>query len=317
MKQKIKRNIGSDEMFLKEAFDEFIEAKTANNLAESTLSNYQTTFSVFWNDNNFQDDTVASVIDEKLIFKWINHMKNDDLSIQSINHYLRDTRTFINWCIEREYIAPFKIKLLVAQEEQLKYFTEDEIEALLVKPSRKDGFVEWRTWAIVNFCLATGARAQTICDMKIEDVNFSKSEIVYAHTKNKKAQKVPLSHALEIALKEYMKMWRPAAVGYLFPNVGDEQLTRNALRLSFGRYCKEREVEHSNIHGLRHSFARGWILNNGNTLALKNVLGHQSTAMTSKYVKLWGEDLKEGYEDFSPLDQIKKNKSRKQKVERS
>ena len=316
MGKRIKRAIESDETYLKGAFQDFIEAKTANNLAEATLQNYETTFSIFWNDNGFTDETTCSEISEKTVYKWINHMKNKELSVQSINHYLRDTRTFLNWCMEREYIEPFKIKLLAAQDEGVKFFTEEELEALIAKPPRKDDYVEWRTWCIVNVILATGARAQTICDMRIEDINFSTKEITYQHTKNKKAQKVPLSQSCETVLKEFMRMYRPHATGWLFPNYMDEKLTRNALRLSFERYCKEREVSHCNIHGLRHSFSRGWILNNGNTLALKNVLGHSSTAMTSRYVKLFGQDLKEGYENFSVLDQMKKNKSRKKKIDK-
>lgn len=314
MKQVIKRVVEADQTFLFDAFEEFIEVKTANNLSPSTLDNYRTTFKIFCNDNGFDETTLTSAIGEKTIYAWIGHMKNEDLSISSCNHYLRDIRSFMNYCFSKDYTLPFRIKLLANQEEQIKYFTEEEMEKLIEKPRRNDGFATWRTWAIVNTILATGARASTICAMRIEDINFSRSEIIYSHTKNKKAQVVPLSQSLATALKEYMRMYRPSPTGWLFPNVGDEQLTTNALRLAFGRYCKDREVEKTNIHGLRHSFSRGWVLNNGNMFALQNILGHSSTEMTKRYVKIFGEELKEGYEDFSVLDTMKKGKSRKNRI---
>lgn len=318
MKRTIKRNLDKDEMFLDEAFDEFIAMKEANNLSKATISNYTLTYKVFKGYNNFDEKTLCSEIDEKLIFKWIQHMKNEELSIQSINHYLRDMRSIIYFLIDRKYILdPFKIKLLKAQEEMPKDFTDEELLLLLEHPRRSDGFVEWRTWAIVSFILATGARAKTVCSLKVGDINFIRKEIYYPHTKNTQALVVPLSESLETSLKEYIKMWRDVPDGYLFPNVGETMLTNNALHLSFKRYCQKKGVDKSNIHGLRHSFARDWVVSNGNAFALKSVLGHKSMSMTNRYVRLYGEDLKPNYSDHSPLDQLKKNKSRKQKVSRS
>lgn len=114
-------------------------------------------------------------------------------------------------------------------------------------------------------------------------------------------------------------MWRRDADldGWLFPNVGEEKLTTNALRHSFSRYCAARGVERTNIHGLRHNFAKGWVQNNGNMFALQKILGHSSLDMTRKYVRLFAEDIKEDFDKFSPLDTIKRGARRTQTVKRS
>ena len=117
-----------------------------------------------------------------------------------------------------------------------------------------------------------------------------------------------MSKSLETCLREYIRKFEVST--YLFPNVGDEKLTTNGLRLAYGRYCKDRGVEQTNIHGLRHSFARSWVKNGGSAFALQRILGHSNISMTNKYVKLYAEDIKEDYEDFSALDVIKKKKSR-------
>ena len=303
MKRVIKQAKG--EITLQEAFDLFIQEKEANGLSASTLRNYNLSWKIF---SEYCEITLPSEINDGVIIKWINHMRKSEIAPSSMNHYLRDMRCFINWLIKREYCEKVEIKEVRQQEEQPKFYKDEDIELLLEKPRVKDSFVEWRPWAIVNTILAAGARAQTICDMTLTDIDFQKTEIALGHTKNKKAQNVPMSKSLETCLREYIRKFDVST--YLFPNVGDEKLTTNGLRLAYGRYCKDRGVEQTNIHGLRHSFARSWVKNGGSAFALQRILGHSNISMTNKYVKLYAEDIKEDYEDFSALDVIKKKKSR-------
>lgn len=322
IKRKVKKSVGADDVMLFEAFEEYLTEKEAHNLAPKTIANYRQSGEMFFRFCGYTDTTSTEEVNQQAIYQWINTIKQNGVKPTSINHYLRDVRAFLNWCMDdgRKYIdPPFKVKQIEAQEEQLKMFSDEELEALLEKPRRKDGFTEWRTWAIVNWVLATGNRAATICDVKISDVNFSKKEIALRHTKNKKTQIIPLSSSLETALKEYIRIWRKEAPseGWLFPNIGEDKLTTNALRLSFGRYCANRNVEKSNIHGLRHNFAKGWVRNNGNMFSLQHILGHSTLDMTRRYVKLFSEDIKEDYDRFSPLDSIKRGAKRTKKVERA
>ena len=320
IKRKITLSSRADLVTLERAFDEYLMEKEARNLSPKTLKNYQETFSVFMEFNEFDSNTEAEEVTQKHIFHWIGTMKQTGVKPTSINHYLRDMRAFLYWCMDedRAYISKrFKIKLIEAQEEQLKLFTDDELTLLLEKPKRDDTFTEWRTWAIVNWVLGTGNRAATICDVRISDVSYAKKEIILHHTKNRKAQIIPLSSSLEVVLKEYIKMWRwDTGDGWLFPNVGEEQLTTNALRLAFDRYCKNRGVNHANIHGLRHNFAKGWVQSNGNMFALQKILGHSSLDMTRKYVRLFAEDIKEDFDKFNTLDNIKRNARRTQMVKK-
>ena len=322
IKRKIQRSADAYSIMLDEAFENFITEKEAQGKSESTLKNYRQSYDYFRQFNGLTDETPAEEVSDTEVYRWITLMKQNGTKASSINHYLRDVRTFLYWAMAepREYITPpFKIKLVSAQEETIKMFSDDDILALVEKPRKNDKFGTWRTWAIVNWILGTGNRSATICSVKVGDVDFRKKEIVLGHTKNKKVQIIPLSTATATAIKEYMRIWRKGASEdtYLFPNIGEEQLTTNALRHSFAKYCKERGVEQTNIHGLRHNFAKACVQNNLNPYKLQQMLGHSSLAMTRKYVKLYAEDLKEGYDDYSPLDTIKKSKSRTQKVKRS
>ena len=322
VKRKVKRSTNPDEILLIEAFSDFIAEKRAFNLSEATIHNYEQSFDYFCRYGNYDANTLTDAIDQKAIYTLIGDMKVKGVKPSSINHYLRDVRSFLYWCMDsdRKYIdPPFKIREIEKQEEQIKMFSDDELFLLLEKPARKAGFIEWRTWTIVNWVLATGNRASTICDVKISDINFAHKEITLGHTKNKKAQIIPLSSSLDTCLKEYIRFWRKNAPidGWLFPSFGEDKLTTNALRLSFGRYCDARGVNKSSIHGLRHNFAKQWVKNNGNMFALQKILGHSTLDMTRRYVKLFGEDIKEDYDKYSPLDSLKKGAKRTKKVNKT
>ena len=322
VKRSIKMSAGADLVYITQAFEEYMMEKAARNLSPATMKNYEDTFRLFMEFNEFVRESTTDEISQQHIFKWINTLKLDGVKPSSINHYLRDVRAFLYWCMneDREYITPaFKIRMVEGQEEQLKLFTDEEIELLLEKPRKSDSYADWRTWAIVNWVLATGNRAATICDVKIGDINFSKKEIMLGHTKNKKAQILPLSSSLEVVIKEFIRVWRRDANlnEYLFCNVGEEQLTTNGLKQSFRKYCKDRGVQKTNIHGLRHNFAKGWVRSNGNMFALQKILGHSSLDMTRKYVKMFSEDIKEDFDKFNPLDNIKRSSKRTQTVKRS
>lgn len=321
-KQVIKRNTSASLPTLM-AFEEFLREKEIMGISKATLTNYATTYAIFIDDLGIDDlEREVNTITQDDFWDWISIMREAEKKTTSINHYLRDMRTFFNWCMkpEKGYIqVPFKIPQLKGQEEPIKLFTDEQINALLEKPRKKDNFVTWRTWAIVNWVLGTGNRAATVCEVKIEDINFKAKQIALRHTKNKKLQTIPLSTALEKVIKEYMRLYRHDAqpYHYLFPSVAGVQLTTNANRQAFEKYCSEREVNRHNLHGLRHNFAKSWVQNGGNVFQLQQILGHATLDMTRKYVKLFGVDLHQDFDTFNPLDNLKGSASRKQIITRA
>lgn len=322
IKRTIKRAADTTSITLGVALEEFLIEKEAHNKSSKTIANYQQSLSYFLSFHGFTDETPLEEITQSHFYQWTNSQKIDGVKPTSINHYLRDVRVFFYWCMDesRKYMNAFKIKQIESQEEQIKLFSDDELDAILIKPERSNNrFTDWRTWVIVNWVLATGNRCSTIVDVRIGDIDFRRGEISLHHTKNKKAQIIPLSSSLETILKEYLKMWRDGGKdkdAWLFPNVGEEKLTTGALQNSFAKYCKARDCQHTNLHGLRHNFAKLWIKNNGDMYKLQKILGHSSLDMTRKYVNMFAEDIKEDFDKFSPLDSIKRKQKRTQQVKR-
>lgn len=320
-KKLIERSAGYEEMTLDEAFEEYILEKKALNLAEKSISNYELIYFVFRRDMEVTEYVYCDDIDNKVIQRWITKLKRR-IKVESINSYLTGMRAFLYWCMdeERGYIKrKFKIQKLRKQEAPPKHYTEEEVALMLEKPAKTATFGEWRSWAIVNFILGTGARAGTVCKVKIQDIDFINKEICYEHTKNNKALVIPLSPTLETALKEYIRMWRRKAPvnNLLFPTISNTAFTSKELWYSTRRYFQKRGIEKTSVHGLRHTFAIGWVRNNGNVFVLQKILGHQTLEMTRKYVKLYGNDIKSDFELYSPLDTVKRNNSKKPAITRN
>lgn len=192
MKRKFNKAYDSKETLVM-AFEEFIQEKEATNKSKDTIRNYNLSFNVFYDYNGLDTSTELEAVDMSMIYKWINHMKNNEVRPSSINHYLRDLRTFFNWCAMRDKIKePLPIKELSKQEELPKMYTDEEMEILLEKPRAGDSFSDWRIWAIISTVYATGLRASSICALKISDFDFKHEEILITQQKNKKQVSCPL-----------------------------------------------------------------------------------------------------------------------------
>ena len=110
MKQKIKRNANSEEIIIREAFDMYIDKKEGLYVVDKTILNYHNSLKKFLEVAQLKDtDLVKNVVEGK-IFQFINGCKLRDLAPASINHYLRDIRAWLYWCMEMEYLEPYKIK---------------------------------------------------------------------------------------------------------------------------------------------------------------------------------------------------------------
>ena len=113
--------------------------------------------------------------------RYIIHLTDSGMTANSVNHYIRSVKVFLYWCMEQDEIAPFKIKMVKAQETIKDVYTQEELCALIQPPKREDSFVIWRSWAIINFILGTAAREATVCEMQMQDISFDDRTITFRH----------------------------------------------------------------------------------------------------------------------------------------
>lgn len=283
------------------AFDDFIRFSRAKNLSEETIINYQRQFRTF---NNFFEGDLLDITEDTIV-EYIEHLQDKELAPTSINTALRHLRAIFNYWADKLYIQPVKVTMLKVNEQIKDTYTDEEIAKLLKRPDlKRTSFREYRTWAIINFFVGTGCRMSTMLNVRIGDIDWDNELIAYQHTKNKKAQFVPLSRQLAVVLREYLKHRQGVPEELLFPSETNKMLLRSSVAHDIANYNHKRGIEKTSAHLFRHTFAKNWILSGGDPLRLQKVLGHQSLVMAQHYANLYKQDLKRSFDDFNLLNKF-------------
>ena len=294
---------------IEETFSDFIISRKAKGLAEKTLQSYQSQFQAVARHMDVKMD--IAMLQKADLDAMIISMRDASLSPNSINSYTRTLKSFFSWCNEQG-ITRLNIPLYKAEETVKETYSDAELAALLKKPDiRKATFAEYRDWVIINFLLNCGSRAATVRAIQIRDVDLDGGMVFYRHTKNRKAQVIPLCSAMVAILREYLRHRGGEAADYLFCTETGSQLTENGLRQSIARYNTRRGVQKTSIHLFRHTFARKYLIDcGGDAFTLQKLLGHSTLAMTKHYCAIFDADLTKNYDNFSPLAQMKSNSTR-------
>lgn len=287
-----------------DTFHDFLMAKKAGGLSEKTIATYGQHFSAI--GKHLPTDTPIDKLKKTDLEAMIASMRDAGLAANSIKSYTRTLKSFFSWC-NTEGITRLNLPLYKAEETVKETYTDEELKALLRKPNtRKCDFPEYRNWVTVNLLLNNGCRAATIRNIKLRDVDLENQVIYLRHTKNKKAQVIPLCEALCSVLREYMKVRGGEMDDYLFPNENGTQLTENGLRCSIASYNRRRGVQKTSIHLFRHTFAKKYLVDcGGNAFTLQRLLGHSTLDMTKHYCAIFDADITKNFENFSPLVQLK------------
>lgn len=306
MKTKITMN-SSKNLSVESAYELFIKKCRVKNLSEATITSYNNKvipFVEFCNGGDISAVTVDTVDAFTDMLK-----KEHNVNDVSVVSYLRSVRAFLYYCMECNYMTSFKIHLPKCNKEIKEIYTDEQLEKLLKKPDTNTcSFTEYKTWVFENYLIATGNRLSTALNVQIRDLNFEDGIITLRKTKNRKQQIIPLSASLADVLQEYLVVRGGQPEDYLFCNNYGEQASNRTWQTLVYRYNVKRDVNVTSIHAFRHSFARLWILNHGDIMRLKTILGHSNIAVTNEYLQMFGQDLQMDFEKFNPLDNMNRSK---------
>ena len=254
-----------------------------------------------------------SFIDED-VFKvaFVNSLKDKNgkpVSQQTVNHYLRSYRAFGRFCEEQGYIpAGFSCPVKEVEPPLKEVYSEAELKKLLKEPNIED-FVAYRSFAIINLILTTGARSNTIRNIRIRDFNPETGYIRFNTTKAHKVIEEGLDNNCVEVLRKFVERWRSFADTdpdeYLFCNVDEHQISRDSLCKSIAKYNNDRGVEKTSLHLFRHTFAKMWLTSGGDVVSLARVLTHSELEMVKRYANLYSSDVKQEIQQHSALAQIK------------
>lgn len=230
-----------------------------------------------------------------------------DVGQQTINHYLRHVRSMGNYWESIGLITGFDWPIKEVEPEVKDVYTDAEIRKLMVRPKTMR-FEEFRNWCIVLLFLSTGARCNTVINLRVRDVDFDNGYVNFNMLKNHSVIQLKLDKKCWDALEEYVDYFGFEKNDWLFPDrYGTNQLTRNGLYQAIANYNHRRGVEKTGLHLFRHYFAKTWIMNGGDIISLAKVLTHKELDMVKKYSNLYSTDLGDKMREYSAISVLRTN----------
>ena len=242
--------------------------------------------------------------DKKMVRNFIIHLNNQKLSKRSINRKISTLKSFYNFLLRISEIktSPLEgISMLKFYAEKQIPFSEEEMKHLLL--ILEEAQVELLDKLIIEVLYQTGMRRAELCNLPLENVNFSRNEIVVIGKGNKE-RIVPISPDLSKMLKiYYLEHRKPTAEAekYFFVSSKGKKITEKFVYLMVTSYLSQVSLkEKKSPHILRHSFATH-VLNGGAEISkVKKIMGHASLASTQVYTNANIEQLKKVFRVAHP-----------------
>lgn len=170
-----------------------------------------------------------------------------------------------------------QIRQFKEREKELRYLAHDEIARLL---KTCQTFSNPSLVYIVKVCLATGSRWGEAEGLKPSQIK--NNQITFLNTKSTKNRTVPINQTLYDELRG-------------IEPVNEERMFLNSLS-TFRKAVSKAGLDLPKgqmTHVLRHTFASHYVMNGGNIVKLRDVLGHSEIATTMRYAHLAPEHLEE------------------------
>lgn len=298
-----------DELTLEEAFEKFINHKIALSIADDTVKYYTQRFkqfSLYLNEETKIKYVHELTEDEVYNYIVYKRKKNSNVSNATINNYLRAIRCFLYYLMEKRYMDYFKVTLTKTKNKPKDGYTHEEQEKLLKKPDmKKCSFPEYRNWVIICHLLASGNRSRTIRGIRNKDVDLKAHVIMLTEVKNGEIYEMPITGEYYPILTEYMSIRKGEPDDYLFCGQYGGKLTADGFRVIMRNYNLKCGVDTTSVHRFRNTFAKNWILSGGSPKKLQYALGHSSSKMIDEYLKMYGRELKDDYNQYTPLSNFK------------
>ena len=242
-------------------------------------------------------------VDKKIIRNFIVSLSEKKIQKRSINRKLSSLRSFYLYLLKigEIQVSPLEtIPSLKFYAEKRIPISEEEMEDLEKILEKESGNSLEKL--IIETLYQTGMRKSELCNILLEQVDFSKSEI-FVKGKGNKQRVVPISENLLKQMREYTAIRKPNEDSgiYFFVRENGKKLSEKFVYSVVNRYLSLITLKKKKSpHILRHSFATH-VLNNGAEISkVKKILGHSSLASTQVYTNGNIEQLKRVFNQAHP-----------------
>ena len=280
-------------MHLNDCIMEFGFDCKARKLSDKTISNYQKQlrYLLRYLEAEFQVNQVEEVRSFH-IKQFLVSMDDKGRKARYINDLLKVFKTFFNYMKKEGYIEEHptaSIHNMKQPKVKIITFSEEEIRKMLNYYQGRN-FLNIRNRTMIALFFDTGMRLTEVITLRPEQI---REDSIIVHGKGNKERLVPVSAYLAKALMQY-RMVREAYFEtklperYLFVSKNGRKSTQEAITkvlkkaaADVGVNCNVRVSPHT----CRHTFAHLQLKNGLDLYSLSRLMGHESVAITQRYLE--------------------------------
>jgi len=208
------------------------------------------------------------------------HKLQEGASKKTLNNhlgYLNAVYNQLRRLNEIDFDNPIRnVEMIRLDENELSWLTIDQIRHLL--KTIEEFSQNPHVLILTRICLATGARWGEGENLKPRHVKQGK--LTFVNTKSGKSRSVPVSEALFKEIQDHLDAHGQFSFSL---SAFRRALDKSGIQLPKGQAA----------HVLRHTFASHFVMNGGDILTLKKVLGHSTINMTLRYAHLAPDHLRD------------------------
>ena len=298
-------------MQIQESLRKFYFRCSALNLQVKTMDSYKRileSFSTFLEQNGTNE--IEKITSEHIRI-YLSELSKKMKKISVLGQYVT-IKVYLNFLVAENLLSvnPIAgIRRPKVEKKIIRAFTNQEVK-LILNAFDKNDFLGFRNYVIMAFLFATGCRKSEALNLYCTDIYFE-LDIINVIGKGDKQRHIPISPVLRKLLLKYLKERQEylskanySHSKYLFINRYGRQMTISGINCLFQKIKKEYNLTGTKIsaHTWRHTFAKSFLLNNGDVFTLQKILGHADISTTKQYINLNDSDIKLQNDKFNPLD---------------
>lgn len=270
--------------------EEFINAKTIEGKASSTLSQYRYILNRFLSDVG----TPVPQITVYHIRAYLMSERNRGVSDSSISGYRSVLCSFFGW-LAKESLIPKNPMLNIGTIKTPKVvrlpYSDVEIERL------KSACKSIRDKALICFMLATGCRVSEVCGVDRDAVSWPDMRCKVLG-KGSKERIVYLDPVVIMYLKQYLSDRKDSSPA-LFASRNGERMTPAGIQVMLRRLGEGTGIENVHPHRFRRTLATN-LINRGMPIQeVAHVLGHEKIDTTMDYIYIENNRVQAAYRRYS------------------
>lgn len=298
-----------------EAVKLFIQARRAETSSDHTVKFEQSSLECYRRILQEQEieagvyDVTTDFLRNKFIMTMVD---KKGYKLNTINNRIKAIKRFFLFLYEEGWIPDnpaAHLRTRKGHQPTIPSFTEEQVVALLKQPDQST-FTGFRDYTMLSLILDTGLRIGEMTKLKMSQVDVKESQILGVIGKSKKPRDIPFCDEVRKILIRYIKARGDVKSQHFFVTLDGRPLGVRSFQEALRQYGKDAGITNVRVspHTLRHTFAKMYIMHNGDPYSLQDILGHTSQDMVKKYVNLWRPEMREKHTKSSPIQNLHRNR---------